>query len=179
MARPFLLPPILAGWTLACTVIGAWSLRRAPALCLGLLGTLFGAVAGFLVGNTDGPAEVPAYTVVGASLGLIANGFTGLLVTRAPPPSRTLGRAAAVALAVGPLAAGTQTLLLGLACPLYVTGRRAGYCDYQGVDVLGGWLSGVFVALLFDAAFVVGLLLASAHQARRLEDAEIARELGW
>jgi hypothetical protein len=54
---------------------------------------------------------------------------------------------------------------------LYVTGRRTGFCNYQEVDQLGGWVSGVIVAFLFDTWFVVGLLLLSARQARRSEDA--------
>jgi hypothetical protein len=37
------------------------------------------------------------------------------------------------------------------------------------VDLLGGWASGVIVALLIDALFVAGLLLVSAWQVRRSE----------
>jgi len=62
-------------------------------------------------------------------------------------------------------------MLLRVACPLYVTGRRSGFCNYQEADLLGGWLSGVIVAFIFDTWFVAGLLLWSAHQARRAEDA--------
>ena len=63
------------------------------------------------------------------------------------------------------------TVLLQVACPLYVTGRRSGFCNYQEADLLGGWLSGVIVAFLLDAWFVTGLLLVAARQARRSEDA--------
>jgi hypothetical protein len=48
-----------------------------------------------------------------------------------------------------------------------VSGIKAGFCNYQQVDLLGGWVSGVVVAFVFDALFVVGLLLMSARQARR------------
>ena len=46
-------------------------------------------------------------------------------------------------------------------------------CDYQGVDVMGGWVSDVIVAFVFDALFVAGLLLISAWQARRSEIATV------
>lgn len=74
-------------------------------------------------------------------------------------------------LVAGPLAAGVLAMLLHVACPLYVTGRRTGFCNYQQVDVLGGWVSGVIVAFLLDTWFVAGLLLVSGRQARRAEDA--------
>ena len=72
-------------------------------------------------------------------------------------------------LIAGPLVASVLTMLLQVACPLYVTGRRTGFCNYQEVDVLGGWSSGVIVAFLLDTWFVAGLLLVSARQARRLD----------
>jgi hypothetical protein len=72
-----------------------------------------------------------------------------------------------VVLVVAPFAAGALTALLQLACPLYVWGKASGFCNYQGVDVLGGWVSGVIVAFLVDAAFVAGLLFVSAWQIRR------------
>jgi hypothetical protein len=52
-----------------------------------------------------------------------------------------------------------MTVLLQVACPLYVTGKGTGFCNYQEVDLLGGWVSGVTVAFLFDTWFVAGLLL--------------------
>lgn len=126
---------------------------------------------GFLVGNADGPAEVPAYTAVGARTGLFANGGLGMLATTAPPPSQAHHRAGWLALFAGPSAALLLTMLLQKACPLYVGGRQAGFCDYQGVDLLGGWLSGVIVAFVVDAWFVAGLFAVSARQALRAEDA--------
>lgn len=176
MARPSLLEPIFVVWAVTCVGIGAAFLRRAPAVSLAVFGSVFGAVAGFMVGNADGPAEVPAYTAVGASAGLFANGVLGVLITTARPPSGPLRHAALLALIAAPIAAGGLTVLVQLACPLYVTGKHSGFCNYQGRDLLGGWVSGVIVAFLVDAVFVAGLLLVSARQVRRSEDAMIARD---
>jgi hypothetical protein len=166
-----LLVQIFIVWTAACTVVATASVRHAPAVSLALLGSVFGAIAGFLVGNADGPAEAPAYTAVGASIGLVANGCLGVLATRGRPPSQTLGRAAWIIVLGGPVAAGVMTMLLQIACPLYITGRGTGFCNYQEADVLGGWVSGVIVAFVFDAWFVAGLFMLAARQALREEDA--------
>jgi hypothetical protein len=174
MARPALLVPIFIVWAVTCLAVGAVFLRRAPVVSVALFGSVLGAVAGFLVGNLDGPAEVPAYTAVGATVGLVAGGVLGLLTTSARPPSRVLRRAALLVLIASPFAASALRVLIEVACPLYVTGKRSGFCNYQGVDLLGGWVSGVIVAFLFDASFVVGLLLVSAWQVRRSESAMIA-----
>jgi hypothetical protein len=157
---------IFLGWAAACVAIGVVFLRRAPAVTVALIGSVAGGVFGFLIGNADGPAEVPAYTAVGASAGLIANGLLGLIVASGRAPARRLWRAAVAVVMAAPFAAGTLTILLQTACPLYVSGKRSGFCNYQGADLLGGWVSGVIVAFLFDALFVAGLLLASARQAR-------------
>lgn len=167
MAHPSLLVPIFGVWAIVSVAAGAASRRGAPAVSLALFGSLLGAVAGFLVGNADGPAEVPAHTAVGASVGLVSNGVIGLLTTSARPPSGSLRRAALLVLIAAPFAAGALTLLAQFACPLYVSGKGSGFCNYQGIDLMGGWVSGVIVAFLFDAAFVAGLLLLSARQARR------------
>jgi len=166
-----LLVTIFIAWAVTCGAIGAAFLRRAPAVSLAMFGSILGAIAGFLVGNADGPTEVPAYTTVGASIGLFANGVVGLLATTARPPSQLLRRAGWVVLLTSPLLAWVLTTLLQTACPLYVSGRRAGFCDYQGVDLMGGWLSGVIVAFVVDAWFVAGLFAVSAKQALRAEDA--------
>jgi amino acid transporter len=63
----------------------------------------------------QGPAEVPAYTAVGASVGLFANGGLGMLATSARPPSEPLRRAAWVVLIAGPLVAGVLVVLLQVA----------------------------------------------------------------
>jgi hypothetical protein len=171
MARESLLVVIFSAWAAASVAVGAVFRRRAPAVSLALFGSLLGAVAGFLVGNADGPAEVPAYTAVGASVGLFSNGVMGMLTTSARPPSGPLRRAALLVLIALPFAAGALTLLVRLACPLYVSGKGSGFCNYQGIDLLGGWVSGVIVAFLFDAVFVAGLFVLSARQARRSESA--------
>jgi hypothetical protein len=171
VAHPSLLVLIFCVWAVTSVAVGAVFLRRAPAVSLALFGSLLGAGAGFLVGNADGPAEVPAYTAVGASVGLFSNGVMGMLTTSARPPSGTLRRAALLALVATPFAAGALTQLLRLACPLYVSGKASGFCDYQEIDLLGGWVSGVIAAFLFDAVLVAGLLLLSARQARRSESA--------
>lgn len=171
VAHPSLLVPIFGVWAVTSVAVGAVFLRRAPALSLALFGSLIGAVAGFLVGNADGPAEVPAYTVVGASVGLVSNGVMGMLTTSARPPSRLLRRAALLVLIAIPFTAAALTVLVLLACPLYVSGKGSGFCNYQGIDLMGGWVSGVIVAFLFDGVFVAGLLLLSARQARRSESA--------
>ena len=157
-------------WAFACGCVAGAFLRRAPAVSIALFGSVLGAVAGFFVGNADGPAEVPAYTAVGASVGLFIGGAVGLLTTRAKPPSKLLARAAVVALVVAPFAGAALTALLQVACPLYVTGKRAGMCTYQGVDLLGGWVSGVIVAFIADALFVAIVFGFSAVQARHAED---------
>jgi hypothetical protein len=176
VADPTLLVMIFIVWAVTCAAGGVGSLRRAPAVSLAMFGSVLGAIGGFLVGNADGPAEVPAYTAVGASVGLFTNGVLGMLTTTARPPSEPLRRAAWVILIAGPLAAGMLAMLLQVACPLYVTGRRTGFCNYQHVDLLGGWVSGVIVAFMVDSWFVAGLLLWSARQAQRSED---ARDPKW
>jgi hypothetical protein len=156
---------IFVVWAVACLGLGAVFLRRAPAVSLALGGSVLGAVAGFLVGNADGPAEVPAYTAVGASLGLFLLGVAGLLTTSPGGLSRSLRRAAVLVLLVMPFAAAALTVLLQVSCPLYISGKGSGFCNYQGGDVLGGWVSGVVVAFLVDAVFVAALLFISAWQA--------------
>ena len=47
--------------------------------------------------------------------------------------------------------------------------KGSGFCNYQGIDLMGGWLSGVVVAFVLDAVFLAGLLLLSARLARRFD----------
>jgi hypothetical protein len=171
VAHPTLLVQIFIVWAVTCAAVGAAYLGRAPAVSLAAFGSVLGAIGGFLVGNADGAAEVPAYTAVGASIGLFANGVLGMLATTGRPPSEPLRRAAWAMLLAGPLVAGVLARLIQVACPLSVTGRRTGFCNYQEADLLGGWVSGVIVAFLFDTWFVAGLLFVSARQALRMEDA--------
>lgn len=154
-------------WAAACVTLGARFRTHAPGVSLALFGSVVVAIAGFLVGNADGPAEVPAYTAVGASVGLFANGILGSLLAPARPPAGPLRRAAMYVSVAAPFAAAALTALLQLACPLYVTGKDSGFCNYQAQDLLGGWVSGVIVAFMFDALFLAVLLLISASQAER------------
>ena len=167
MARPFLLMPIFVAWVIACLTLGAVVWRRAPAVSIALVGGVLGAVVGFLIGDADGPAEVPAYTASGSSLGLVAGAVVGQIFTSVRVARRSTRVIGIAVLCTAPLAAAALWAALRFACPLYVTGREAGFCTYQGEDLLGGWLSGVIAAFLFDAAVVGSLLLFSARQPRR------------
>jgi hypothetical protein len=139
--------------------------RRSPAVTLALSGGVLGAIAGFLVGHAYGLAGVPSSTAVGASIGLCTLGVLGSLTTRPRAPSRSLRHAGVVVLVVAPFSAAALTLLLQVACPLYVSGKKSGFCNYQGVDVLGGWVSAVIAAFLFDAVFIATPLFISGWQA--------------
>jgi hypothetical protein len=152
-------------WAVACLGLAAVFPRRAPAMSLALGGSVLGAVAGFLVGNADGPAGVPASTAVGASLGLFLLGVAGLLTTSPRAPSRSLRLAALLVLLVMPLGAAALTILLQVSCPLYISGKGSGFCNFRGTDVLGGWVTNVIAAFVVDALFVAVLLLVSAWQA--------------
>jgi hypothetical protein len=122
-----LLVPIFIVWAVTCAAVGAALLRRAPAVSLAVFGSVLGAIGRFLVGNADGPAEVPAYTAVGASVVLFANGGLGVLATRARPPSEPLRRAAWVMLIAGPLVAGVLAMLLKVACPSTLPAGEPGF----------------------------------------------------
>jgi hypothetical protein len=156
---------IFGVWAVTSLIAGVGFVRRAPAMSLALFGSVCGAVIGFLLGNADGPAEVPAYTAVGANVGLVSCGAIGLMATYARPPSGPLRRTGVQLVVAAPFAAGLLTFQLRAACPVYVSGDDAGFCNHEQVDVLGGWLSGVIVAFLFDAFLVAGLLVISARQA--------------
>src|SRR4051812_34737513 len=167
MSGPFSLSlvAVFVLWAVACLGLGAVFLRRAPAMSLALGGSVLGAVAGFLLGNADGPAGVPADTAVGASLGLLLLGVAGLLATSPRAPSQSLRRAAWLVLLVMPFGAAALTILLQASCPLYISGKGSGFCNYQGEDVLGGWVTRVVVAFVVDALFVAVLLFITGWQA--------------
>ena len=167
MIHPSLLVAVFSAWALTCVIAGVGYVRRAPAVSFALLGSVLGAVAGLLGANADGPAEVPLYTAVGASVGVVSCGLIGVLTTSASPPSRSFRRAAVQVVIAAPFVAAALTPLLRLACPLYVSGINTGFCNYQEVDQLGGWVTVVVVAFVFDAMFVAGLLLVCERQARR------------
>ena len=160
---------IFAFWAAACIGLAGFFVRRAPAVSVALFGSVVGAIAGFLFGNADGPAEVPAYTAVGASLGLFVLGVLALPTTTPRGPWRSLRRAALLVLLVAPFAAAALTFLLQGAGPLYISGKGSGFCNYQGADLLGGWVSGVIVAFVVDAFFVAGLLFVSGWKAKLFE----------
>src|SRR4051812_3661277 len=100
------------------TFIDAVSLRSYP---LQRSRTKSPALAGFLVGNADGPAEVPRLTAVGASLGPFAFGPLGLLATSGGASSRSLHRAALLVLLIAPFTASLWRSSFS-ECPLYVSG---------------------------------------------------------
>jgi hypothetical protein len=66
---------------------------------------------------------------VGASVGVVSCGLIGVLTTSASPPSRSFRRAAVLLVIAAPFAAVVLTLLLRLACPLYVSGFNTGFCN--------------------------------------------------
>jgi hypothetical protein len=165
MIHQSLLVATFVAWAVICLCGAVMLFRRAPAASIALFGTVLGAIAGFLVGNADGPAEVPAYTAVGASVGLFVGGVGGLLTTTARPPAKALRWLAVSVLLLAPFAAAALTVLLQVACPLYVRGKHTGFCDYQSNDLLGGWVSGVIVAFLCDAVFLAIVCGLSARQA--------------
>lgn len=156
-------------WFAAIVAGGMLFAKRAPAVSLGLLGSLLGAFIGFFVSAADGPRGVPAGVAEWASGGLVAFGVVGVLATRARPPAKFLRRAAMEVLIVAPIVAAILAVLLLSACPLYVNG---GYCSYENVDQLGGWVTVVVILFLLDAVVLATLLLVSASQAgpRHLTD---------
>jgi len=167
---------IFAFWAAACIGLAWIFIRRAPAVSVSLMGSIVGAIAGFLIGNSDGPAEVPAYTAVGASVGLFVLGVLALPMTPSRGPSRSLRHAAWLVLLVAPFAAAALTFLLQGACPLYISGEGSGFCNYQGVDVLGGWVSGVIFAFLVDAVFVAVSLFVCSWKAMHSEARDAVKE---
>jgi hypothetical protein len=80
-------------------------------------------------------------------------------------PSRSLRHAAWLVLLATPFAAAALTFLLQGACPLYISGKGSGFCNFQGADLLGGWVSGVIVAFLVDAVFVAVSLFVCSWKA--------------
>lgn len=167
---------IFAFWAAACTGLAVVFIRRAPAVSVSLVGSIVGAIAGFLVGNADGPAEVPAYTAVGASVGLFVLGVLALPATSPRGPSRSLRHAAWLVLLVAPFAAAALTFLVQGACPLYISGKSSGFCNFQQEDLLGGWVSGVIVAFLVDAVFVGVSLFVCSWKAMLSEARDAVKE---
>jgi hypothetical protein len=164
-----MLAVIFALWMIAGVVVGLSCRGRAPALSVALFGSVIAAVVGFFVADANGPAGVPADVVMWASGGLVLGGLLGVLATRARPPVRPFLQAALIVFVAAPSAAIFSNLLLQAACPLYVSGRGSGFCNFEGIDVIGGWIAGVTALVVLDALFICFLLLVSAWQARRFK----------
>ena len=59
---------------------------------------------------------------------------------------------------------------------MYISGKGSGFCNYQGEDLLGGWVSGVIVAFLVDAVFVSVSLLVCSWKAMLSEARDAVKE---
>ena len=164
------------GLSVSCLGAGLFLLRRAPAVSVALFGAVGAGIYGFFISAADGPKGVPAETVGWATMGLVAGGMIGLVVTRGKPPSSFLWHAVVGCLIALPFGALLFFLLIDQACPLYVT-RGAGYCFYD-FDMLGAWASEVTIFLSLDVLIVVALLLVSERQAKRHEGVNTGDD-GW
>jgi hypothetical protein len=175
---------IFVVWTIASVGVGVGCRRRAPTLSIALFGSVIAAVVGFFVADANGPTGVPAEVVMWASAGLVVSGLLGMAApTR--PPVRPFLQAALIVFAATPFAAIFLNLLLQSACPPYVSGRGSGFCNFQGEDVVGGWIGGVTFLVVLDALFICVLLLVSAWRAgdgvhaMKQDDVAIPREPPW
>src|SRR3954464_9892855 len=59
MIHQSLLVATFVAWAVICLCGAVVLLHRAPAVSIALFGTVLGAIAGFLVGNADGPRRSP------------------------------------------------------------------------------------------------------------------------
>jgi hypothetical protein len=125
-AHPEFLAVMFALGAVTCLASAAVVARDAPPVAFGLIGAVIGELAGFLNESADGPAEVPAYTTVGASIGLVVCALAALVGTSPDAPSRPLRVGAALVAIATPIATAGLVALLQLACPLYVNGPDAG-----------------------------------------------------
>jgi len=112
--------------------------------------------------------RAPAVSV--SLAGSVVGAIVGFLVGNSDGPAEVPAYTA--------VGASVGLFVLGVLAP----GKGSGFCNYQGDDLLGGWVSGVIVAFLVDAVFVVGLLSVSSWKAKRSasrvsvkEDAPIAQ----
>ena len=136
--------------------------RRAPAFSASVIVGLLAGTVRFAL--AERAAGVPLQVMVWISVGLAVGGCLGLIVLRGRPPSRTLKRWGVAFAATALPATFGLTLLLDKICPMYVSGRDAGYCNYQGMDVLGGWVSAVALLFFADMVGLALLLVVSAWQ---------------
>jgi hypothetical protein len=159
------------GLSASCLGAGLFLLRHAPAVSVALFGAVGAGIYGFFISAAHGPKGVPAETVGWATMGLVAGGLIGLVVTRGKPPSSFLWHTAVGCLIGLPFGALLLFLLIDEACPLYVT-RGAGYCFYD-FDMLGAWATEVTFFLSLDVLVVIALLLVSGRQAKRDESIKL------
>lgn len=166
----------LLAMILAATVVGVavLAIRTAPAVTVALLSGLVGAVASYRVAALDGPEGVPEDVALWFSFGLLVGAIFGSAVARRRKPgTRPMARWAVGVLSLAPLACVALTLALQEACPLYV---NLGLCDFHGVDVLGGWITGVVFFFAIDLLVIVALLWFSpGSRDRTTEDGEQSR----
>ncbi len=144
--------------------------RRAPAAAVSLAGLIVGAIVGYNLAAADGPRNVPADTILAASIFMGLAGLVGLVFLKGRQPAASLRRSAAAAILAAPFAAAFLTFALLSACPLYVT-RDAGFCYYD-FDLLGGWVTGVVGLFGIDLMFLAAVLFVSARQAEELTEVE-------
>ena len=134
-------------------------------MSIALLGAMLAGLCGFLVTDPVGPHWVPSRVSVWASVGLVAFGLGGALLTRADPASlRFLARAGWVTLAVAPVVAVVIARTVAPSCPYDSHGT--GYCFTGDTDLFGGWVA-AFIAMFFLDGVVLALLFwISAWQGR-------------
>jgi hypothetical protein len=159
------LATLVVALTVGCVILAALFAVHAPAASVALLGLIAGGVAGFVVEAADGPKGVPWTVAVWASGGLAIGGLIGLFAARGRPPARSSRRAAIWTLATAPFVGAGLTFALQTACPLYVMGKQSSYCNFMGVDVLGGWVAGVVFLFMIGAVWLALVLWISSWQA--------------
>ena len=153
-----------------CVILAFAFASHAPAASVALLGLIAGGVAGYVVEAADGPRGVPLTVAAWASAGLGVGGLIGMFAARGRPPARSARRAAIGTLAAAPFAGAALTFALQEACPLYVMGKKSSYCNYEGVDVLGGWVSGVVFLFMAGTVWLAITLYVSSLQAGQTPD---------
>lgn len=158
---------------LVCAVIGAIALRRrAPAVALGLVGAVVGAVLGSeWADGRSVPGQGAELAVLGMFLGCVLGSFV--------PPSASvrflLGGAAFTVFVVAPVAGAFTWVGMRERCPSYdpATDR---FC--AGVDMFYGISGVVLGAVIVAAAIVTGAFLVCAWRAHRASRiAEVAGSL--
>jgi hypothetical protein len=98
-------------------------------------GSVIGAVAGFLVGNANGPAEVPAYTAVGA---VYVYGYLRARTAGGSPTTLSLLRTVSGTRLYVAEIVGSILLLLGVLAGLYIA--TVAMVILAAYSVSGAWL---------------------------------------